>query len=157
MGTLKIKINNTGDISQDWQNINNLDLTTLEVANTITSNGDANIEGNLSVGTSITLDGKDLGKVIEDSAVTVYIHVNSNGTNSYSSTDSSVTESSLMNWFNNAYPANSESRKKAVKGFLIEHRTIDNNTYHLPYYWNGSKDEQGNDTSAWVLLNAIWG
>lgn len=149
MGTLKIKINNTNNAELDWQDINNLELTTLNVSDNV------DIAGNLSIGTSenqkkITLNGKDLGKFIEESAVTVYIHVNTNAKadGTYNSINNSTTYLTLMGWFNAEYPDNSEKRKKAIKGFLIEHRTIGSTTYHLPYYWNDS---------SWVLLNAIWG
>lgn len=148
MGVLKIKVNNTGDVNTDWETIDSLNLTSSLSA------GSAAITGNLTVGvnngtSSITLNGKNLQAVIEDSAVTVYIHVNTSAEadGTYNLIDNK-TYSTLMSWFNVAYPANSEERKKAIKGFLIEHRTIGSTTYHLPYYWNNS---------SWVLLNAIWG
>lgn len=153
MGVLKIKVNNTGK-STDWEEIDNLNLTNLNISNTATFQQDVEITGDLIIGTStnpkeITLNGKDLGEIIENSAITVYIHVNSDGTY-YTSEEPKVTDArlTLMQWFNKAYPINTESRNRVIKGFLIEHRTIGSTTYHLPYYWNNS---------SWVLLNAIWG
>ena len=66
-------------------------------------------------------------------------------------------------WFDEKFPLEDEdgnknkARIKAIKGFLIEHRKVGSITYHLPYYWQVSEDAEGKDTSAWVLLNAIWG
>ena len=136
MGVLKIKVNNTGDVNTDWETIDSLKLDSLSLKT-----------GNNADGTS---KYEEVNTVIKNAAVDVYIHVNSDGTN-YTSTDPEVTNTglTLMNWFNKAYPtSNSEARNKAIKGFLIEHRKVDNATYHLPYYWDGS---------SWVLLNAIWG
>lgn len=146
MSVLKIKVNNTGDANIDWETINDLKLDNLSLK-TGEEDGKPKYEG--------------VNDVIENAAVDVYIHVNSDGTN-YTSTDPEITDTglTLMNWFNKAYPVTEpKARNKAIKGFLIEHRTIETTpatdtteakytTYHLPYYWNGS---------SWVLLNAIWG
>ena len=131
----KIKINNTGNINTDWETINDLKLDNLSLKTGKDSNGNPKYE--------------EVNNVIKNAAVDVYIHVNSDGTN-YTSTDPEITDTglTLMNWFNKAYPDKSDARNKAIKGFLIEHRKVDNATYHLPYYWDGS---------SWVLLNAIWG
>lgn len=160
MGVLKIKVNNTGKADIDWETINNLKLDNLSLK-TGEENGKPKYE--------------QVNDVIENAAVDVYIHVNSDGTN-YTSTDPKVTDTglTLMDWFNKAYPIKDEkendnkARNKATKGFLIEHRTIETKaaegensaeytTYHLPYYWQVSENEKKEDTSSWVLLNAIWG
>ena len=144
MGVLKIKVNNTDDVNTDWETIDSLKLDNLSLKTGEDSNGNPKYEG--------------VNDVIKNAAVDVYIHVNSDGTN-YTSTDPEIKDDKLTleQWFNKAYPDESEKRNKAIKGFLIEHRTVGGATYHLPYYWQVSKNDQGKDTSAWVLLNAIWG
>ena len=131
MGVLKIKTS-----KDTWETINNLILDNLSLKTGVDENGNSKYE--------------QVNNVIENAAVDVYIHVNSDSTN-YTSTDPEVTDAglTLMDWFNKAYPTTEpKARNKATKGFLIEHRTTDEDIYHLPYYWNGS---------TWVLLNAIWG
>ena len=142
MGVLKIKTS-----KDTWETIDNLILDNLSLKTGVDENGDPRYE--------------QVNNVIENAVVDVYIHVNSDGTN-YTSTDPEITDTglTLMNWFNKAYPVTEpKARNKAIKGFLIEHQTIETTpatdtteakytTYHLPYYWNGS---------SWVLLNAIWG
>lgn len=144
----------TGAISSQGQ-VSGASLSTSGTlsAGATTLSGLTKITGNLEVGSTngsneIYLNGQSLGQVIEDSAVTVYIHVNSNGNNSYTSSSPSGSGTTLMGWFNNTYPANSASRAKAIKGLLIEHRTISTGTYHIPHYWTGS---------GWTPLHAIWG
>lgn len=133
MGILKIKTS-----ENTWETIDNLTLDNLSLKTGIDENGDPKYE--------------QVNNVIENAAVDVYIHVNSNGTD-YTSTEPEITDTglTLMDWFNKAYPiTDPKARNKAIKGFLIEHRTVDSTTYHLPYYWNSS-------SNAWVPLNAIWG
>lgn len=133
MGILKIKTS-----ENTWETIDNLTLDNLSLKTGIDENGDPKYE--------------QVNNVIENAAVDVYIHVNSNGTD-YTSTEPEITDTglTLMDWFNKAYPiTDPKARNKAIKGFLIEHRTVNSTTYHLPYYWNSS-------SSAWVPLNAIWG
>lgn len=143
MGVLKIKTGIDSSGKDIWETIDNLTLDNLSLK-TGEENGKPKYE--------------QVNDVIENAAVDVYIHVNSDGTN-YTSTDPEIKgdKLTLEQWFNKAYPDESEKRNKAIKGFLIEHRTVGGATYHLPYYWQVSKDDQGKDTSAWVLLNAIWG
>lgn len=146
MSVLKIKVNDTGDANIDWETINDLKLDNLSLKT-----------GEDPTSREPIYEG--VNDVIKNAAVDVYIHVNSDGTN-YTSTDSNeitYTGSTLTEWFDEAYPDKSDARNKAIKGFLIEHRKVGGATYHLPYYWQVSKNDQGEDTSAWVLLNAIWG
>ena len=144
MGVLKIKINNTSNANTDWETINNLKLDNLSLKTGEDPNGVPIYKG--------------VNDVIKNAAVDVYIHVNSDGTN-YTSTDPEIKDDKLTleQWFNKAYPDKSDARIKAIRGFLIEHRTVGNTTYHLPYYWQVSENEKKEDTSSWVLLNAIWG
>ena len=139
MGVLKIK---TGE--KAWKTIDNLNLTSLKINN-------QNIEDKIQ-------------NIADNAAVSIYIEVYSKqftsaeeGTHLVYKSDKIPSKSddgyeSIAAWFNTI-----EEKEKKQKGFLIEHRTTNSGTYHLPYYWQVSKDKEGNDTSAWVLLNAIWG
>lgn len=135
MGVLKIK---TGE--NTWETIDNLSLDELKLKNT-TTNEYENIEDKIQ-------------NIADNAAISVYIEVYSKqfreDGEAYLQYRSDTTPgnkddgySSLEQWFN-YYP----DAEKTKKGFLIEHRTVEGNTYHLPYYWNGT---------AWTLLNAIWG
>ena len=130
MGVLKIK---TGE--NTWETIDNLNLASLKI-------NDQNIEDKIQ-------------NIADNAAVSIYIEVYSKqftsadeGTRLIYKSDAVPSTStdgydSITAWFNTI-----EEKEKKQKGFLIEHRTVNSNTYHLPYYWNGS---------AWTLLNAIWG
>ena len=130
MGVLKIK---TGE--NIWETIDNLNLASLKI-------NDQNIEDKIQ-------------NIADNAAVSIYIEV-------YSKQFTSTEEGTRLIYKSGAVPSTSadgydsiaawfntiEEKEKKQKGFLIEHRTVNSNTYHLPYYWNGS---------AWTLLNAIWG
>ena len=135
MGVLKIKTS-----ENTWKTIDNLNLISLQV--------DESILKKVQVDELYLKKSDDsydnVNTVIENAAVDVYIECSTNGGD----------PATVNAWFNTNYPAqnndgtDNKARAKAIKGFLIEHRTIDNTTYHLPYYWNGS---------SWAPLNAIWG
>ena len=117
MGVLKIK---TGENA--WETIDNLNLTSLKINN-------QNIEDKIQ-------------NIADNAAVSIYIEVYSKqftsadeGTRLIYTSDAMPSTSndgydSIAAWFNTI-----EEKEKKQKGFLIEHRTVGNTTYHLPYYW----------------------
>ena len=137
MGVLKIKVNNTGK-DTDWEAIDNLNLTKIQADELLLKKSDDSYDS--------------VNNVIENAAVDVYIECSNGGS-----------PEKVNEWFDEKFPLEDEdgnknkARIKAIKGFLIEHRKVGSITYHLPYYWQVSEDAEGKDTSAWVLLNAIWG
>lgn len=130
MGVLKIKtgINENGE--DIWKTIDNLYLENLKLDSLLLKKSDNSYD--------------NVNNVIENAAVDVYIECSTNG----------GSPTTVNTWFNTNYPiknndgTDNKARAKAIKGLLIEHRTVGSTIYHLPYYWNGS---------SWVLLNAIWG
>lgn len=138
MGVLKIKTGIDDSGKSIWETIDNLNLTKVQADELLLKKSDNSYD--------------NVNHVIENAAVDVYIECSDGGS-----------PEEVNEWFNEEFPLKDEdgnenkARIKAIKGFLIEHRKVDNITYHLPYYWQVSEDAEGKDTSAWVLLNAIWG
>lgn len=136
MGVLKIKTS-----ENTWETIDNLSLNELKLKNT-TTNEYEDIEDKIQ-------------NIADNAAVSIYIEVYSKQFISanretylrYKSESAPTTGTdgfeSITKWFEEL-----KDNEKTKKGFLIEHRTTDEGTYHLPYYWN---------SSAWTPLNAIWG
>ena len=116
MGFLKIKTGIDNNGKSIWETIDNLNLTKIQADELLLKKSDDSYDS--------------VNNVIENAAVDVYIECSNGGS-----------PEKVNEWFDEKFPLKDEDDKdnkariKAIKGLLIEHRKVDNITYHLPYYW----------------------